>query len=63
MIAGTVRDILLPRSDRAALIQVLIVLAIIIVATYLARRERALMTLTIGLGMTILGLMAVRTLH
>lgn len=63
MIAGILRDIMLPGSDRAALIQVLIVLAIIIVATYLARRERALMTLTIGLGMTILGLMALRTLH
>ena len=63
MIAGIFRDILLPGSDRVALIQVLVMLAITIVATYLVRRERALMTFTIGLGMTILGLMALRTLH
>ena len=63
LIAGIIRDILLPHSDRVALIQVIVVLTITIVATYLVRRERALMTLTIGLGMTILGLMALRTLH
>ncbi len=63
LIAGIFRDILLPGSDRVALIQVLVVLAIIAIATYLVRRERALVTFTIGLGMTTLGVMALRTLH
>lgn len=63
MIGGIVRDIVLPASDRVALIQVGIVLAITVVATYLVRRERALTTFTIGLGMTALGLMALRTIH
>ena len=63
LIAGIFRDILLPGSDRVALVQVLVVLAITVVATYLARRERALMTFTIGFGMTTLGVMALRTLH
>ena len=63
LIAGIVRDILLPGSDRVALVQVLVVLLITVAATYLVRRERALMTFTIGLGMTTLGLMALRTLH
>lgn len=58
-----VRDILLPSSDRTALIQVLVVISITLVATYLVRREKALVLFTVGLGMTVLGLMALRTLH
>ena len=58
-----IRDILLPHSERTALMQVIVVLAITIVATYLVRRERALVQLVIGIGAVLLGLMAMRTLH
>ena len=58
-----IRDILLPRSDRTALIQVIVVFSVWIVAIWLARRERAVMQLVIGLGMVVLALMAMRTLH
>ena len=63
MIAGIVRDVVLPSSDRIALLQMLTVLAFTVLTTYLARRERALMQFTVGLGMTVMGLMALRTLH
>ena len=58
-----IRDVLLPHSDRTAFIQVLVVLALIAGATYLVRRERALVQLVLGIGAVLLGLMAMRTLH
>lgn len=58
-----VRDVLLPGSDRTALIQVIVVIAATVAITYLVRRERSLMLLSIGVGMCALGLMALRTLH
>lgn len=61
--ATPIRDILLPHSERTALIQVIIVVIATIAATYLVRRERALVQLVIGIGLVLLGLMAMRTLH
>jgi hypothetical protein len=58
-----IRDILLPHSDRTALIQVMVVVVIVVVATWAVRRERALVHLVLGLGAVVLGLMAMRTLH
>lgn len=58
-----IRDILLPHSDRTALIQVLVVLAITVLITWSVRRERALAQLSLGVGAVVLGLMAMRTLH
>jgi hypothetical protein len=58
-----IRDVLLPDSDRTALIQVIVVIVAIVVATYLVRRERALVQFVIGIGALVLGLMATRTLH
>ena len=58
-----IRDILLPHSDRTALIQVIVVVVLIGCAAYLVRRERALVQLTLGIGAVVLGLMAMRTLH
>lgn len=57
------RDILLPATDRAALVQVIVVLVAMTVATTLARRERALVLLSIGFFTVVLGLMGMRTLH
>jgi hypothetical protein len=58
-----IRDVLLPDSDRTALIQAVVVVALIGVVTYLVRRERALVQLVLGIGAVVLGLMAMRTLH
>lgn len=43
--------------------QVLIVISAAVVATWLVRRERALVLFTIGFALFVLGLMALRTLH
>jgi len=57
------RDILLPATDRAALFQVIVVLVAMAMTTTLVRRERALVLLSIGFFMVVLGLMGTRTLH
>lgn len=58
-----VRDVLLPASDGAALSQAIVVLAATIAVASLVRRERALVLLTIGVGMCALAFMGLRTLH
>ena len=58
-----IRDVLLPHSDRTALIQVVVVVALVAAETLLVRRERALVQLVFGVGAVVLGLMAMRTLH
>lgn len=63
MIAGLLRDVLLPPSDLVSLLQVVVVVLVTAGATYLVRGERSLVLLTIGLGLTVLGLMSLRTLH
>ena len=39
------------------------VATIVVAATWMVRRERALVQLVLGLGAVLLGLMAMRTLH
>lgn len=63
MIAGLLRDVLLPKSDLTSAIQVIVVILVAAGATFLVRRERSLVLLTIGLGLTVVGLMSLRTLH
>lgn len=57
------RDVLMPRTDRGVLVQLLLVIAAVVVVGVLVRRERSLVTLTIGIGLVIVGLMGVRALH
>ena len=57
------RDILLPATDQAALVQVIVVLIAMAVVTTVVRRERALVLLSIGFFLVVLGLMGMRTLH
>lgn len=57
------RDILLPATDRAALVQVFMVLVTMAVVTTLVRRERSLVLLSVGFFLVVLGLMGMRTLH
>ena len=58
-----VRDVLLPASDRTALIQAIVVLIATVAVAYLVRRERSLVLLTIGVGICALAFMGLRTLH
>ena len=63
MSSSPVRDVLLPASDRTALIQVVVVFAATVLVTFLVRKERSLMLLSVGVGLVVLALMAMRTLH
>lgn len=63
MSASPIRDVLLPGSDRVALVQAIVVAALTLTVTYLVRRERSLVLLAVGSGIFLLGLMALRTLH
>ena len=63
MSSTPIRDVLLPHSEQTALIQVIVVLSVTVVGAVLVRRERALLQLVIGLGLFLLGLMSLRTLH
>ena len=56
-------EILLPRTDTGALVQVFVVALLTFVGVWLARRERALVLLVIGVGTVLVGLMGLRTLH
>lgn len=56
-------EVLLPRTDAGALAQVIGVFAVTVIVVVLVRRERSLVTLTIGVGMMLLGVMGLRTLH
>ena len=63
MSSTPIRDVLLPASDRTAAVQVAVVILLAVGATWLVRRERALVLLTVGVAVFVLGLMAMRTLH
>lgn len=57
------RDILLPATDRAAFVQVIVAVAAMAVVTTLVHRERALVLLSVGFFLVVLGLMGMRSLH
>lgn len=58
-----IADIVLPRTDAGAGMQVIVVILLTAIVAIAARRERALVTLAIGVGMVVLGLMGMRALH
>ena len=57
------KDVLLPRTDGGVLAQVVLVLVLMAVTVVLAWRERSLVTLALGVGIFVLGLIGVRALH
>lgn len=63
MIVATANEILLPRTDAGAGVQVIAVVVALIVVAVLVRRERALVTLVVGVGFVVLGLIGMRALH
>lgn len=54
---------LFPATDAGAIGQTLGVLAATIAAVWLVRRERALVTLVIGVSLVLIGFFGVRALH
>jgi hypothetical protein len=53
----------LPRTDAGVAFQVVLVVALMLVTVVLVRRERSLVTFSVGVGLVVLGLMGVRALH
>jgi hypothetical protein len=56
-------ELLSPRTDAGALAQVIGVIAVTMIVALLVRRERSVVMLTVGAGLVLLGVMALRTLH
>lgn len=57
------RDIVWPRTDQGVIAQLVIVVLAVTVITFLVRRERSLVLVTVGAGLVLVGLMGVRGLH
>jgi len=58
-----VNDVLFPATDAGVLGQLLALLALAIGAGWLVRREPALVTLVVGVGVVLLGFFGLRALH
>lgn len=56
-------ELLLPRTDAGAGVQVLVTIALTVGIAVLVRRERSLVMLATGVGMVVLGFMGLRALH
>ncbi len=56
-------DVLFPATDAGVVGQILGVLAVTVTLVWLVRRERALVTLTIGVSFVLLGFFGLRALH
>ena len=63
MIASLWLEILLPRTDAGVLAQVIGLAVVVLVTSLLVRHERALLLLTWGVGLVLLGGMGLRALH
>jgi hypothetical protein len=61
--ASVIRDLLFPATDAGVLAQVIGVLVTTVVVLVLVRRERSLVTLTIGIALVVLGFFGFRALH
>lgn len=57
------RDLLLPRTDAAVLVQALVAAVVFATAMLLARRNRELVLLVIGVATVTCGLFGLRALH
>lgn len=60
---GKIRDVLLPDTDLAAGVQAVVIVVLMIVVAVLVRKERALVQLTLGIGIFLLAMMGLRSLH
>jgi len=60
---GKIRDVLLPDTDMAAGVQAIVVILLTIIVVALVRKERALVLLAVGVGVFLLAMMGLRSLH
>ncbi|RLE15795.1 MAG: hypothetical protein DRJ50_15655 [Actinobacteria bacterium] len=60
---GKIRDVLLPDTDLAAGVQAIVIILLTIVVAVLVRKERALVQLALGVGIFLLAMMGLRSLH
>ena len=63
MTASLWLDIVLPRTDAGVLAQLTGLAVVMMVTSWLVRHERALLLLTWGIGLVLLGGMGLRALH
>jgi hypothetical protein len=61
--SGRIRDVLLPETDLAAGVQAIVVILLTIIVVALVRKERALVLLAVGIGIFLLSMMGLRSLH
>jgi hypothetical protein len=57
------RELFFPRTDDGVLLQLVLVMFVVSTVVVLVRRERSLMTLTVGVGLVVVGLMGLRAVH
>jgi len=60
---GRIRDVLLPDTDFAVGVQAVVVFVLMVAVAVLVRKESALVHLTLGVGIFVLAIMGLRTLH
>ncbi len=60
---GKIRDLLLPDTDLAAGVQAIVVILLTIIVVGLVRKEQALVLLAVGVGIFLLSMMGLRSLH
>ena len=60
---GKIRDVLLPDTDLAAGVQAVVVILLTVIIVGLVRKERALVLLALGVGIFLLSMMGLRSLH
>jgi hypothetical protein len=60
---GKIRDVLLPDTDLAAGVQAIVVILLTVIVVALVRRERSLVLLAVGVGIFLLSMMGLRSLH
>ncbi len=58
-----IHQLLLPRTDTAVVIEVLLTVVVLALALLATWRRGELRTLTIGIGVFVLALLALRTVH
>jgi hypothetical protein len=63
MSTGVLERLTSPNTDGGVLAQVVAVVVVAVVVGWLLRRERALVLLTAGLAVCVLGLLGLRALH
>ncbi len=59
----SVRDLLLPSTDRTVAVQWLVVVVITVVLVIAVRRERALVLLVLGMSSCVIGFFGLRMIH